>query len=94
MENILNGQPAFKPGRRTDLHDENWKTFNIRTHDLRHTFCTMLYNAGIGLKEAQYIMGHADMSMTMEVYTHLDEAKRQSAANILTRYNENFADII
>ena len=93
MENILNDEPPFRPGRRSDLDDENRKKFVIRTHDLRHTFCTMLYNAGVGLKEAQYIMGHADSSMTMEVYTHLDEAKLQSAASILTKYKDNFENV-
>lgn len=94
MENILNSQLPFRPGRRTDLHDESWKKFSIRTHDLRHTFCTMLYNAGVGLKEAQYIMGHADSSMTMEIYTHLDEIKKQSASAILTKYQDSFTDMI
>lgn len=85
MENILNGELPFQPGRRSDK-DKNRKQFSVRTHDLRHTFCTMLYNAGVGLKEAQYIMGHADASMTMKVYTHLDETMRQSAAAKLLTY--------
>ena len=91
MENILNGESPENKGRRTDLMTGlDRKTFSIRTHDLRHTFCTMLYNAGIGLKEAQYIMGHADPEMTLKVYTHLDAKKRLSAASILTAYKENF----
>lgn len=93
MENILNGELPFRPGRRSDLDDPNRKRFSVRTHDLRHTFCTMLYNAGVGLKEAQYIMGHADSSMTMEVYTHLDEIKKQSAAAILTKYNDALSEL-
>lgn len=88
LENILNGELPFKPGRRSDL-DKNRKKFSVRPHDLRHTFCTMLYNAGVGLKEAQYIMGHADATMTMKVYTHLDDAMRQSAAQKLLTYVEN-----
>lgn len=89
MENILNGLPPVVKGRRSDKDTESRKKFSIRTHDLRHTFCTMLYNAGIGLKEAQYIMGHADPEMTMEVYTHLDEEKRRSASEILKKYEDN-----
>lgn len=94
MENILNGELPFQPGRRSDKDEEGRKKFSIRTHDLRHTFCTMLYNAGVGLKEAQYLMGHADSTMTMEVYTHLDEVKRQSAAAILTKYKDKLTDFI
>lgn len=89
MENILNGELPFQPGRRSDLKDDpDRKRFNVRTHDLRHTFCTMLYKAGVGLKEAQYIMGHADSAMTLEVYTHLDEESRASAATILAKYRD------
>lgn len=88
MENILNGERPFQPGRRSDRERQR-KRFSVRTHDLRHTFCTMLYNAGIGLKEAQYIMGHADASMTMKVYTHLDTTMRQSAAERLSTYVDN-----
>ena len=94
MENILNGELPFQPGRRSDKDKEDRKTFSVRTHDLRHTFCTMLYNAGIGLKEAQYIMGHADSAMTMEVYTHLDDEKKKSAANILIKYKEKFDEMV
>lgn len=96
MTNILNGEEPENQGRRSDLKtesDDSRKVFSIRTHDLRHTFCTMLYNAGIGLKEAQYIMGHADIDMTLEVYTHLDKERKSSAANIMNQYAENFDSI-
>lgn len=93
MENVLNGKKAYMPGRRTDLKDGSWRHFSVRTHDLRHTFCTMLYKAGVGLKEAQYIMGHADPTMTMEVYTHLDEESKRSAKNILQKYNEKLGTL-
>lgn len=56
-----------------------WKEFSIRTHDLRHTYCTMLYEAGVDLKTAQKWMGHADQTMTMRIYTHLS-AKQEAAA--------------
>lgn len=93
MENVLNGELPFQPGRRSDKDAKDRKRFSVRTHDLRHTFCTMLYDAGVGLKEAQYIMGHADSSMTMEVYTHLDNQKKLSAAAILTKYNDELSTI-
>lgn len=92
MTNVLNGYPPIMSGRRSDIARKkpDWKEFSIRTHDLRHTFCTMLYNAGVGLKEAQYIMGHADSEMTLEVYTHLDEEKKLSAQTIMNMYQELF----
>lgn len=47
----------------------------IRTftpHELRHTFCSLLYQAGIDVMTAKDQMGHSDISVTMGIYTHLD----------------------
>jgi len=55
----------------------------IRTHDLRHSYCTMLYDAGIDLKTAQKWMGHADQAMTMRIYTHLTAEREEAAARTL-----------
>ncbi len=42
-------------------------------HQLRHTYCTMLYLAGVDLKTASKLMGHSDVKITLDIYTHLDE---------------------
>ena len=55
----------------------------IRAHDLRHSFCTMLYDSGVDLKTAMLWMGHADQTMTMQIYTHLTETRRKEAENAL-----------
>ena len=34
----------------------------------------MLYYAGIGIKEAQKLLGHSSISMTMDIYTHLEDS--------------------
>lgn len=60
-----------------------WETVNIRAHDLRHSFCTMLYDSGVDLKTAMLWMGHADETMTMRVYTHLSDARRDEAEKAL-----------
>lgn len=44
-------------------------------HQLRHSFCTMLYYSGIGIKEAQELMGHSSADMVYDIYTHLDMEK-------------------
>ena len=41
-------------------------------HVLRHTFCTNLQQAGIDVKSLQYLMGHSNVSVTLDVYTHTD----------------------
>ena len=52
---------------------------NITPHILRHTFCTRLANAGMNPKALQYIMGHANITMTLNYYAHAtyDSAKAE-----------------
>lgn len=60
-----------------------WKEITIRPHDLRHSYCTMLYDAGVDLKTAQKWMGHADQQVTMSIYTHLTAERQKSATEAL-----------
>lgn len=57
-----------------------WKSFDIRPHDLRHTFCTLLFNAGVGMKQAIEWMGHADEKMIIKIYDHLSPSRAKSSA--------------
>lgn len=41
-----------------------------RLHDLRHTYGTRLVLAGVNMRVVQYLMGHSDISVTMQVYSH------------------------
>ena len=43
---------------------------HITPHVLRHTFCTNMANAGMDIKTLQYLMGHSDVSVTLNIYTH------------------------
>ena len=43
---------------------------HITPHVFRHTFCTNMANAGMDTKSLQYLMGHSDAGVTMNVYTH------------------------
>ena len=45
-------------------------------HCLRHTFCSMMYNAGVDVLTAQQQMGHSDVKTTLEIYTHLSQEKK------------------
>ena len=44
---------------------------NITPHICRHTYCSNMAKAGMNPKTLQYLMGHSDISVTMNVYTHL-----------------------
>ena len=50
---------------------------NIMPHAFRHTYRSNQARAGMNSKTLQYLMGHSDISVTMNVYTHLgfDDAK-------------------
>ena len=41
-----------------------------RIHGLRHSFATMLARSGVGMKEAQLVLGHSDAKVTMDIYQH------------------------
>ena len=43
---------------------------NITPHVFRHTFCTNMANKGMDIKTLQYVMGHSDVGVTLNVYTH------------------------
>jgi integrase len=43
----------------------------IRFHDLRHTFATLLLSRGTHPKVVQEMLGHADISQTMDTYSHV-----------------------
>ena len=46
--------------------------FPVHPHMLRHTYATMLYRAGVPLRPAQHLMGHSSITMTAQIYTHLE----------------------
>lgn len=51
----------------------------VTPHVLRHTFCTNMANAGMDIKSLQYLMGHSDVSVTLNVYTHASYDKAEQA---------------
>lgn len=53
----------------------------ITPHVCRHTFCSNMAREGINPKTLQYLMGHSDIAVTMNVYTHLglDDARVELA---------------
>ena len=59
---------------------------NLTPHMFRHTYATILYNAGVDVKSAQRFLGHADINMTLKIYTHLSAQKEQEAIASLNRH--------
>lgn len=48
-------------------------------HQLRHSYTTMLFDAGIDVKTAQIWLGHSDIKTTLEIYTHLSESRQEQS---------------
>ena len=46
---------------------------HITPHTLRHTFCTRLAQKNMNPKNLQYIMGHSNISITLNLYAHASE---------------------
>lgn len=49
----------------------------------RHTYCTNLQKAGVDIRTACALMGHADISTTANIYTHQDADTMETAARLL-----------
>lgn len=58
----------------------------IHAHMLRHTYATNLYRAGVDLRTAQQLLGHASIQMTANIYTHLEAADSLQVVDRLDNY--------
>ncbi len=90
MSNILNGDAPHEvcPGRRSDLDDQERKRFDVRSHDFRHTFASMMYDADADIKTAQALLGHASSEITMDIYTHLSSTRQTVSIDKIEAYTE------
>ncbi len=65
---------------------QNESCVHFTMHQFRHTFCTMLYNAGVDVKMAQDIMGHNSVNVTLDIYTHLSQESKKISADKINTY--------
>lgn len=56
---------------------------HIRFHELRHSCASLLLDMGWNLKDVQEWLGHSDIKMTANIYSHLDVARKNNIANSL-----------
>lgn len=81
------GTPAvFERGKMTIKVD---LIKGLTPHTFRHNYATMLYYAGVDIKDAQRLLGHSDSKTTIDIYTHLDRKKSNSKSKL-----ENYASNI
>lgn len=63
----------------------------VRLHDLRHTYATLLIEAGVDLKTVSMALGHSSVAITMDLYAHVRPAMQQAAADKLDALLERHA---
>lgn len=51
----------------------------ITPHVLRHTYCTNMIANGVDPRTVQYLMGHGNIAVTMNVYSHIDYERAKKA---------------
>jgi integrase len=75
------------------LNDEGWPP--LRFHDLRHTFAShLIIDLGLDPARVSRMLGHARITITLDIYTHLFEDARH-AHDIRTRMAASpFADLL
>lgn len=62
---------------------------HITPHVFRHTFCTNMANSGMDVKRLQYIMGHSDVGVTMNVYTHTGYEQAAAQMEKIIEFRKN-----
>ena len=63
---------------------------HFSVHQLRHTFCTRLCENETDLKLIQEVMGHANISTTMDIYNESNMARKQASFERLETLNDIF----
>ena len=60
---------------------------NITPHVCHYTYCSNMARAGMDPKTLQYLMGHSDIGVTMNIYAHLGLEDAQNEMNCLEELN-------
>lgn len=56
---------------------------DIRFHDLRHTFASLLIESDVSMKVVQELLGHSTITTSMDIYTHVSDKKKEQAIQVL-----------
>ncbi len=61
----------------------------VRPHTLRHTYASLLFEAGVELAVVQELLGHADLATTRDIYIHLtDQVKKTAGLQLQARLRQ------
>lgn len=60
----------------------------IKVHGFRHTHASLCFEAGLSMEDVKNRLGHAKISTTMDVYTHVTKTKEKESAEQFNRFME------
>jgi len=104
LDSLVFGNPEGKPLDPSILSHEFARIAkkagleNVRFHDLRHTFASLMFFRGAKPKVISEALGHSSVAFTMDVYSHIIEGMQEDAmalldevlpAGISRKYNAN-----
>ena len=75
-----------------DFFDKAWQSWreqaeiDLTAHQLRHGYATILHEADIDVKDAQGLLGHADITTTQNIYTEVSTKRKTAVAERINRY--------
>lgn len=79
----------FDPSTTSDRANRAWKAAGLKPitlHECRHTFASLLIAAGANPKAVQTYMGHASITVTLDLYGHLLPGSEFEVAGLLDDY--------
>lgn len=85
------GKAPNEPVSKFDPHKGPMIIKNFTAHQLRHTYATMLYDAGVDILTAQYLLGHSDVKTTLDIYTHLQKTRKEHS---ISNYNDYLTGVM
>lgn len=69
--------------------EDECETVHFTMHQFRHTFCTIMHDAGVEARTAQEILGHSSINVTLGIYTHLSQYKKKINIDKMNAYIES-----
>ena len=68
---------------------EKYNLPKVRFHDLRHTFATLLLEAGESAKVIQELIGHSSITTTKDTYAHITKRGKEKSVQTLNNIFES-----